>query len=105
MATSALIAKSRLQRATEQVPADADENLATVGTMENISEVAQVYSDIEAPCPMCRDFSSSGSDYFAEHVNHLLSHGYRLLHVGQDTTWSNDGAPIQRTTAVLGRNP
>jgi hypothetical protein len=40
----------------------------------------------------------------SEGINHYItSHGYSLLHVGQETTTGYDGKPHQTTIAVLGK--
>ena len=70
--------------------------------MDNTEEVIQVFSDVSTGCPRCEEGPAwSDVDWFADQVNHLLGHGYRLLHVGQESTAGAEGQPWQRTTAVL----
>ena len=39
-----------------------------------------------------------------DQINHYISkHQYHLLHVGQETTYGEEGTPWQATVAVLGR--
>ena len=64
--------------------------------------VAKVSSDIMARCPDCVT-QLDGTRDFAAAVNHLLAHGYALLHVGQETTRDTLGNPWQTTIAVLGK--
>ena len=41
---------------------------------------------------------------FEVKVNHYLQeHGYKLLHVGQETSNDMDGNPWQETVAILGK--
>ena len=80
-------------------------NTATVCSMENIKQIIQVHSESTAPCPDCNDGPDLGtkSDAWLDiQVNHLLGHGYKILHTGQETTSDPDGNPWQRTTVVLG---
>jgi hypothetical protein len=39
-----------------------------------------------------------------DQINHYINkHQYHLLHVGQETTYGEEGTPWQSTVAVLGR--
>jgi len=51
----------------------------------------------------CDEHVDWQSDWLAERTNHLIGHGYQVLHVGQETTHGPTGEPWQRTTAVLGK--
>ena len=53
-------------------------------------------------CRQCQR-SFPGDNFFAELVTHYIEHGYRLLHVGQETSRDMEGAPWQSTVAVLSR--
>lgn len=73
--------------------------------MDDIEQVIQVFSDTSVSCALCDKGAglwSESEDWLAEQVNHLLEHGCRLLHVGQETSLDLEGRPSQRTTAVLG---
>jgi hypothetical protein len=35
-------------------------------------------------------------------IQHYLEHGYKLLHVGQETSYDDDGKPWHSTVAVVG---
>jgi len=50
--------------------------------------------------PRATDFHDGRID---ERINHLLKHGYKLLHVGQETTTDPDGKPWHTTVAILGK--
>ena len=65
------------------------------------AEIVTVKSDSETYCKLCSIASFHKSD-FEGALNHLLTnHGYRIIHVGQETDRGLDG-PIHRTIAVLG---
>jgi hypothetical protein len=83
--------------------------MSTSGTRRAVSPIAdytkivEVRSDSIKSCPECplgpRPSLGNGDKGIEELVNHLLgSHGYKLIHVGQDT--SKDG---QCTVAILGK--
>jgi hypothetical protein len=42
-------------------------------------------------------------DDLAEEINHYLTHGYKLLHVGQQTADGPDGKAWHSTIAVMGK--
>ena len=70
---------------------------------ESLSDIQQVVqlssSSIGVPCKHCGPIRSNG---FASEIDHYIQkHGYRLLHVGQQTEEGTDG-PWQTTVAVLG---
>jgi len=62
--------------------------------------VVHVSTGIGTGCQHCTQ--SIGLDRFAESINHYIQeHGYRLLHVGQQTEGDSQ-EPYQTTVAVLG---
>ncbi len=68
----------------------------------DVSEVVCVKSDSETYCKQC-SITPFHSSEFEGAVNHLISaHGYRILHVGQETELKRE-TPIHKTVAVLGR--
>ena len=73
--------------------------------MADTDRVVRVSSNIHGGvCEECAQ-ALSGDDDFEMKVNHYLrEHGYRLLHVGQETTDGPDGKPWQLTVAVLGKH-
>ena len=53
-------------------------------------------------CEHCERFV--GGDLFADSVNHYIEeHGYKVLHVGAETSRDMEGKPWDMTVAVLGR--
>ena len=52
-------------------------------------------------CPHCEDGPPYDSDVGVG-INHLIKHGYKVLHVGQESSWSHEGQLWSSTVAVLG---
>ncbi len=67
---------------------------------EGISHVVQLNSDYGKPCEHCS--FPIGSDLSA-FINHYINeHGYKLLHVGQETARA-EGNLFQLTVALVGK--
>jgi hypothetical protein len=70
--------------------------------MKDIDQIVKISTDIGTGCKHCGE--SIGLDRFEESVNHYIkAHNYKLLHVGQETTYSQEGSPWHSTVAVLGK--
>lgn len=67
----------------------------------DVSNVIHVSTNIGRGCPICSD-KFLGLEDFADSVNHCLSHGCVLLHVGQETSRDDEGHLWHSTVAVLG---
>jgi|GEM_PF-2403040 len=67
--------------------------------MKKVKEVVQIVSGDSKRCPHCGFLQESNMN-IGEVINHYFTHGYKLLHVGQETTWVQDN-PWQKTVAVL----
>jgi len=67
--------------------------------LKDIKRVVHIDSETRDACPVC-DVGVQAS--FEESVNHLLGHGYQLLHIGQESARNEAGDRWQRTVAVLG---
>ena len=69
---------------------------------EGIEHVIHISSNIGKNCEHCGLFLIR--DELAEHINHYIEqHGYKLLHVGAETTNDLDGKPLHLSVAVLGQ--
>ena len=69
---------------------------------EGVQHVVYVSTSIGTSCEHCNE--SVGHDRFPESVNHYINqHGYKLLHVGTETSYDSDGKPWHSTIAVLGK--
>jgi hypothetical protein len=76
--------------------------MTTQNIYEGIRHVVRVSTDISATCEHCQE--QMGVDWFAKLVNHYIErHGYRLLHVGTETTDDRNANPWHCTIAVLGK--
>ena len=74
---------------------------------DGVQHVVQVDSNTGGRCKICNaSFCGSDEDELslAEPINHYIKeHGYRLLHVGTETTHSEAGKLWYVTVAVLGK--
>jgi hypothetical protein len=69
---------------------------------EGVERVFNISTDVSERCEHCEQMA--GGSLFAESIYHYIEdHGYRLLHVGEETTRDTDGTPWNMTVAVLGR--
>lgn len=76
--------------------------MTTQNYYEGVNHVVHISNDEGKSCEHC-DFRV-GTDNFAESINHYISaHGYKLLHVGQQTSRDSMGNPWQLTVALLGK--
>jgi len=70
--------------------------------MENVNSIVTINTNITTGCKHCQT-QIGGPENFAESVNHYISeHGYKIIHIGSETTPSMDGSPWHTTVAVLG---
>ena len=76
--------------------------MSTQSYYEGINHVIHVSTNIGAGCEHCD--ISIGLEKFAASINHYIEqHGYKLLHVGAETTDDLSGHPWHGSDAVLGR--
>ena len=75
--------------------------MATETYYKGITETVSFTANTGHTCKICRKESLGGDiDTFADSINHCINeHGFRLLHVGQETIEDNK----QTTVAVLGK--
>jgi hypothetical protein len=58
----------------------------------DVQHLVQLSSNEPGPCEECDDWHWSLDYSIIEHANHYISaHGYRVLHVGQETSRNDDG--------------
>ena len=74
-------------------------------TMSDIQKTVTVSSALISACAECHESIGDGDDDAQVDVmiNHYLDHGYRLLHVGQQTEMDDSGELWHITVAVLGK--
>ncbi|HDY7982788.1 hypothetical protein [Vibrio vulnificus] len=70
-------------------------------SIEKTKKIKVVSTSIYSSCPHGCTLPYNGDDFEAN-VNHYIEqHGYKLLHVGQESTTDNEGKPYHSTVAVL----
>ena len=75
--------------------------------MENVKRTTQVSSNISGACEHCGESVgySPRTLGISDSINHYIeAHGYRLLHVGTQTTHGSNEKPWHTTVAVLGHD-
>lgn len=78
-----------------------------MGDLNEMQHVIGLSSDVHSACQECSDWIGARSDFtvasVAEAANHYVqAHGYRIVHVGQETGQDNEGRPHQHTVIVVG---
>ena len=73
----------------------------------DVKHVIEITSDKAGPCVVCQrpplQLEPGSLVSVAERVNHYIeAHGYRLLHIGQQSSWDRNGQQWQSTVAMLG---
>ena len=67
-----------------------------------ISHVVYISTNVSTGCEHCS--MQIGFENFAESINHYIKkHGYKLLHVGTETSTSSNGEPWHSSVAILGK--
>jgi hypothetical protein len=77
-------------------------------SMDTVRHTVEVSSDSVTPCEHCPDGPGSEGGWGASvvsKINHYIeSHGYRLLHLGTETTMDGQGRRWHNAVAILGRD-
>lgn len=69
---------------------------------EGVQHVVHLSTNIGASCKHCSE--RVGLNSLAESINHYIEqHGYKLLHVGTETSHDMNGNPWHSTVAILGK--
>jgi hypothetical protein len=77
--------------------------MTTQNYYEGVEHVVYISTDVSTGCEHC-DKMLGGSANFAESINHYIDqHGYKLLHVGSETTRDDVGNPWHCSVAVVGK--
>jgi tRNA U54 and U55 pseudouridine synthase Pus10 len=72
--------------------------------LDTIDHIVHIDTYTGFPCGICRKMVGGDLNDFEESVNHYLKeHGYKLLHVGQETGSDGEGNLWQKTAAVVGK--
>ena len=74
--------------------------------MENTKRTTTVSSNIGRGCEHCGEWvGADDSGDIGASINHYIGqHGYRLLHVGSQTSHDAEGKPWHSTVAILGHD-
>ena len=65
--------------------------------------IVKLSSNESRNCPVCGNQFLDGGQDFERACNHVLSHGLKCLHVGQETIPGEKGEPWHTTVAVFGK--
>ena len=68
----------------------------------DVSQVIHIRSNEGRGCPFCKKHHLDG-DAFDAAINHVLSHGFSLLHVGSETIGNKDEGIFLISVATLGK--
>lgn len=84
-----------------------NEERMRVMASETVRKTVEISSNIHGGCVHCGAATvDDSSESITDGVNHYIEkHGYRLLHVGQQSSWAPDGKQVwYATVAVLGHD-
>lgn len=73
--------------------------------MQKTQRTVQISSNIIGTCEVCqKSVRGNIEELIHEEINHYLqAHGFKLLHVGTQTTEDRDGKPWHTTVAIVGK--
>ena len=76
--------------------------------LADIRETFEIHTNISpVTCPVCGEDLGKTAGITGEKIdgaiNHVLTHGWRLLHVGAEWAEDSDGKSISHTVAFLGK--
>ena len=72
--------------------------------MQDIIKTFEIHTNIYPTiCPECGEILDIRGDTIDHAINHVLGHGWRLLHVGSERGDDADGRSVSHTVAILGR--
>jgi len=71
-------------------------------SIETVKKVVELSSSLHGGCVHCNASTVDSDDGIAVGVNHYVTeHGYRVLHVGQQSSWAPDGKQLWHSTVAL----
>ena len=74
--------------------------------LADIREVFEIHTNISPyGCPVCSKTLSKirTGNCIDDAINHVLQHGWRLLHVGAEWGEDEEGKSVSHTVAILGK--
>lgn len=66
------------------------------------SYLVQLRSNVGQSCRECGDGTGWEGDIAAQANHYMIEHGYRVVHVGQETERASDGSLWHSTAIVIG---
>ncbi|MCY4497232.1 MAG: hypothetical protein OXC14_08100 [Rhodospirillaceae bacterium] len=79
-------------------------NVARSETMQDIIKTFELHTNIcPTVCPECGEVLDIRDDTIDHAINHVLGHGWKLLHVGSEQGDDEYGRFFSHTVAILGR--
>jgi hypothetical protein len=74
-------------------------------SIENVKHVKRLISDVYAGCDHCDYVPGLNTTDLDTQINHYIKeHGYRLLHIGPESSRDYEHNPVTLTVAVLGND-
>ncbi len=75
--------------------------MQTDKSYQDITKTISFYSDTGGKCKECQ--SPLSGKNISEAINHYLAHGYKLLHIGQESELNDNFQLIARTVTVFAK--
>jgi hypothetical protein len=68
-----------------------------------VQHIVYISTNESKLCEHCHA-TGLGLEHFAQSVNHFTEkHGYRVFHIGTETSYDSEGKPWHSTVAVVGK--
>jgi hypothetical protein len=72
--------------------------------ISDVQDVVEIRSNVISACRLCKaGFSFTDSDVDERVTHYITQHGYKVLHIGQETTENLEGKLWECTVAILGK--
>ena len=72
--------------------------------LADIRETFEIYSNFSpVTCPACGADIRDRGEQINRAINHMLTHGWQLLHVGAEFGQDEEGKSVSHTVAILGK--
>ena len=72
--------------------------------LADIRETFEIHTNFSpTTCPVCEGDIRGRGEQIDDAINHLLTHGWRLLHVGAEWDQDETGESCSHTVAILGK--
>ena len=72
--------------------------------LADIRETFEIHTNFSpVKCPVCGEDIRGRGEEIDGAINHVLAHGWRLLHIGSERGEDSDGLTVSHTVAILGK--